>query len=644
MPIDLDKLVAPRMHAPMPGQSIPGVWGNKYPVGDSPDLQRIVRLPRRLQEQDDTERAKALISLITERYGRRNTNCRCALIDPERHAAEGCLDTPRLIQAQALWEISIVGGLFGAIQVGQGKTFIDLLAALALAQFLGRQDILCVLCAPPSLVKQLVSDYDYIEQHWWLPSMIVQGKTTEHDRPRPGMPQLQVMPYSRIQRPESTSWLIQVKPTAMILDEAHKTSNTKTATGSRISSQFKRAPGTLCVAMTGSPSSSRIQDYTHIVNWCLKQNSPLPHDAAVLEDWSRTLNPSTDPAHPGALYAAYLKHGLLKEGEHVSAGYRRRLFESRGVVSAQNLAMDCELDINEKILNGKVPVDILRLIKQALDGTRFDGQPLLTEMEKAECAIQLACGVCYRWIYPKHKFPQDRQLIDDWFEARKAYFQEVRKKLKHPSEHLDSIHLLERAAARYHGYEPSKPSLPNWDSREYVRWRSIRNLVEHETEAVRLHPFLVNDVAEYAHKHKALIWYEHGAVGDWIAEVADIPMYGGGPAAREALIAEAGDHSVCASIKAHGTGTNRLQFKWSRNGIPNPAADIRKWEQLLGRTHRPGQPQPVVHADFWMHTAHMRKHVMKALRNAAYVEGTLAAPQKLRVGFKYDIEEYDDEE
>ena len=70
-----------------------------------------------------------------------------------------------------------VGGLLGPIGVGDGKTMLDLLAALAMGSKRA------VLLIPPALKTQLLTvDWDYYGQHWRLPN---RGDSRFFDPPCP---------------------------------------------------------------------------------------------------------------------------------------------------------------------------------------------------------------------------------------------------------------------------------------------------------------------------------------------------------------------------------------------------------------------------------------------------------------------------
>lgn len=653
MRIDVTKLVAPKGTAPYHGQSAaPRAMYFKSPVKHSDELDRVMALPRRALEMDGTPRAEVLIDMITARYSKGSVPCRCAQINPIRHSKEGCINRLRLLQALALRELGIVGGLLGPIGTGHGKTLIDLLAPFAFSEHAAAnlmpsgENILCVLLVPPGLLVQLTQDYDYVGEHFHMPSMVIQG-APHLDRPQPGMPKLQVMPYSRICRPEATAWLNVVKPHAIIADECHKLRNLRTATTARVDRFMEEHPNTRMAAMSGSITSKSLKDYDHLANWCLRNGSPLPTNREITEDWCRAVDPARTQADPGVLLEALIATGCCGPGDTLYRGMRRRIAETLGVVSSTQPSVDCELELAERVAP-KVPNAVHDMIEQALAFQRPDGEELVTAMQAVDCACTLACGFHYKWIYPKHKFPDDEQLINDWFAARKAFFREMRSQLKDPQEHLDSPQLLEYAAQRALGLRPKHKGLPEWQSKYYLAWYKIKDKVKHDSKAVRVDPYLALDAVKWGLEHRGIIWYQHSAFGEWVHELSgkQLPIYAGGKDAKLGLLGDStrgirgedGSRSVILSLKAHGTGTNGLQFAFADQLYGTNPADPAAWEQSLARLHRPGQRAPRVRAEFYMHTPELRKHVKEALRAALYIEGTMGSTQKLRMGFPLDLE------
>ncbi len=648
--IEWDQLVAPKLVRPASGQSHPGheSWGYKPAVSFSSEMRRVLNLPRRELELDGTERAETIIDMMMERFARpyvQGRRCRCAEIDPERHREEGCIERLRLPQAQALREIGICGGLLGPIGVGHGKTLVDLLSALAFRQYdPGINDI--VLMVPPGLAVQLEGDYAYYGQHFKMPQIVFHGidyaNTCNKMDPRVpldrGAPTIHVVPYSRISRPEATSWLERVlKPQAIVADECHRLRNIKTATGARAWRYMEEvAPQTKFVGLSGSMTARRIQDYWHLAKWALRGGSPLPVNAELVDEWGTALNPSDNPADPGRLME------LCGEGEHLYDGFKRRVAETVGVVTTSTPAVDVPLTLVER----KAP-PIPAQVKQYLadvrgTGTggdsciRPDGEELLTALEIAECAMQIALGFYYRWIYPRCEFPRDEELVQEWRGTRRDFFKEVRRKLKNLDEHMDSPRLVMNAAERFYGIRPKHKGLPEWEAKTLPAWHKIRGLVYAETEAVCFNDYIVKDVAAWALEHRGVVWYEHNAIGEWVSKLSGLPKYGGGKLAKEMMLGnpktgtrgEDGSRSIICSVSAHGTGTNGLQHRFHEALLLHVTPDPNAVEQTLGRLHRPGQNNPVT-AYFYRHTPEMKKHIDDALAAAYYVEGTGFGQQKI---------------
>ncbi len=647
--IDWDTLVAGKLVAPKgAAQVMHSAWGYKPQVSFSSELRRVLGLERRPLELDGTERAETIIDIEMERYARpvvTGRRCRCAELDPDRHREEGCIERLRLPQAQALREIAICGGLLGPIGVGHGKTLIDLLAASAFQHYdPSIRDV--VLLVPPGLAVQLEGDYVYYGQHFKMPQIVFHGiaylnTLQKMDTRVPlerGCNTIHVVPYSRLSRPESTVWLEQqLKPQAIIADECHKLRSAgkpkdKGATGARIWRYMEDiAPRTKFIGLSGSMTAKKIQDYWHLAKWALRGGSPLPVVEAIVDEWGGAINPSDNPADPGRLM------DLCGPEEHLYSGFGRRIAETIGVVTTTAPSVDVLLTLNERQAP-PIPAEVHAHLKKLRDeNIRPDGEELLTSLEVAACAMQLSFGFYLRWIYPRCEFPRDEQLVMDWKATRKAYFREVRQKLKEPEEHMDSPRLVMNAAERHYGLRPKTKGLPTWESKAFSAWNKLRGMVYYESEAICFNDYIVQDAARWAHENRGVIWYEHDAIGDWLnTATGGLPKYGGGKLAKEMMLGnpkkgtrgEDGSRSIICSVKAHGTGTNGLQHRFRKCLLLHITPDPNLVEQTLGRLHRPGQNHDV-EADFYRHTPEMRDQLEDALAAASYVEGTRFGAQKL---------------
>lgn len=651
--IDWNTLVAQKLVRPNSGQTMHNAWGCKPAVSWSSEMRRVLGLARRPLELDGTERAETIIDMQMALYARPvipGRRCRCAEIDPERHAAEGCIERLRLPQAQALREIAICGGLFGPIGVGHGKTLIDLLAPLAFRRYAeGMRERIddLVLMVPPGLAAQLEGDYAYYGQHFKMPQIVFHGidylnTCNKLDTRVPlerGAPTVHVVPYSRISRPEQTVWLEkELKPHAIIADEAHRLRSAglpenKGATGARMWRYMEEvAPQTKFVGLSGSMTAKRIQDYWHLMKWALRGGSPLPVVPEIVDIWGSAVNPSDNPADPGPLM------DLCKPNEHLYDGFKRRIAETVGVVTTAMPAVDVPLTLTERKAP-PIPAQVKKYLSD-LRGTgegdswiRPDGEQLMTALEANECAMQLALGFYYRWIYPDCEFPRDDELVKEWKGARRDFFREVRWKLRNLDEHMDSPRLVMNAAERFYGLRPKHKGLPEWEAKTFPAWNKIRGLVRAETEAVCFNDYIVRDIAAWAHEHRGLVWYEHNAIGDWISKLSGLPKYGGGKKAKEQMMMEDGSRSILCSVDAHGTGTNGLQHRFRDCLLLHITPDPNKVEQTLGRLHRPGQNHDVT-AYFYRHTPELKAHIDAALTAAYYVESTGFGTQKILKAWK----------
>lgn len=666
MPIDLRDNVqnpgyAPKEYqAPAPREAYLG----KYPVAMSDDFARVLALPRREQELDGTERAETIIDMETERYRyARVTPCMCHKIDENSwKSPEDCITRLRLVQAVALRELRICGGLLGCIGVGHGKTIVDVLAAWALAEHGVRKSVLLVTAG---LAAQLKGDYQLIGQHFRVPRVVFHGKQTYQNvncgedpfvPVSPSAPIVHVLPYSLLKTPKYTDWLDRVySPEAMISDECHHLRNVDPRNGSataiRAARYMDNHPNTKFVGLSGSMTSKKLSEYDHLSKWALRGGSPLPLNREVTLDWGRAIDASRKPnvIDPGPL----LK--LCNPGESVRHGFRRRLAETLGVATTTTPAVDVTLSIVERpapplpdkvrlALDGDPGADDKRGIRA---GRRPDGEELVDALTVARCAREAALGFYYKWIFPKNVFPRDKPLCDEWREARKEFFQELRKRLGDRDEHMDSPVLCQRAAQRFHGQAKRNKDLPEWNSRCWLRWDAVRKKVEPDTVAVFLDPYVALDCVAFGREAPGIIWYEHDAFGRWVGKLGGFPVYGGGARGEGLLdgngrVLEDGKRTIVLSIKAHGTGRNGLQKIFRRQLIPT-LPSVQACEQVLGRLHRIGQKHDV-DTEFYRHTPELRSHVAETVAGALYVEGTMGAQQKIVVGFDVGGVGVEDEE
>lgn len=587
------------------------------PVQWSHDLDRIAKLPRRTIDPNDPRAGEAWSAHLRRE---RTDACTCV-------AQWGfCIRDLRPIQGWGLEEASNANGFLGPIGVGHGKEGLCLLAPWAF------ESKVAVLMLPANLRAQFLQrDYPQWSQHFKVPSLA--GGTFW-----PGRPVLHVMSYNDLSSPKASSLLSQLAPDTIILNEAQNLGRREAARTKRflryVAERASADKPVRLFAVSGTLTKRSIKDYAHLSEIALGDGSPLPRHWPTVEEWAGAIDATDAPAPVGQLRV------FCRDGETARSGFRRRLVETTGVVATEEGALDTLLSINER-RTIVAPPEVLDLIREVRDTwQRPDGEEIVDALTKSNVCRQLACGFFLRWRWPRK---EAKEVIAAWLLARKDWHKEVREKLKTSREHLDSPLLVTKAAIRWwDGYTYKDPvtgetrkippgttggPLPTWAAENWPRWKALRHTAQPETEAVWVDDFLVRDAAEWAKSTKGIVWYEHACLGPRIARLAGVPHYGGGSDASAEILQERGTRSIVASIKAHGTGKNLQTF--AHNLIANPPADGASWEQLLARTHRPGQKADEVIAEVYRHTDEMREAIDTAIGRARYIQGTLGGAMKL---------------
>jgi hypothetical protein len=601
-------------------RNVEGFVSSGKGVGQSRDLARILELPCRAKpEKDELEDYRIGFNSLNKHPA----TCQCKA-KFQRRCPDSLLDT----QAWALQEIKMYEGLLGPIAVGDGKTLLDLLAAMVVPNCK-----VAVLLIPPQLRNQmLLVDWEFYGQHWQLPNL-ASGTWF-----KPGLPTLHIIAYSELSSAKNSDVLERIKPDLIIADEAHLLRNASAARTKRFKRYFADHPGTRFCCWSGTLTTKSIKDYAHLAALALKAGSPAPLHWPTVEEWSGAIDPSDWPTDIGELSA------LCKPGEHVRDGYRRRLEQTPGVV-ASPATMSCPASLT--VLERRIiaPPAINEALA-ALYGSwqRPDGEELVSALDVSRCAKEISSGFFYRWRWPRGETPE---VIAKWLQVRKDWHKEMREKLKQSKEFLDSPFLLAKAAIRWHdgythirrdadGKELARETIPPhtkngpqpvWASTTWPDWLALRDSAQPETEGVWIDDYLAQDAAAWCREGSGICWYEHDLFGRRVAELAGAPLFGAGTEASTRLIGERGERSIVASIRSHGTGKNLQQF--ARNLVANTPSDAAIWEQLIGRTHRQGQLADEVLVLVYRHTPVVIEALDRARMLAQYIQDTMGGSQKL---------------
>ncbi len=646
--------VAPSMVAPHSWQTAApsDLFTRGAPIEASDDLRRVLDLPRRKPLDVDNPSSPAVAAVIEHemsKYARPGTvgRCRCAEIDRDvRDGKRECITRYLPVQAWALYEMGLARGLLGSVPVGAGKTVLGIQSVLALGVPLG------LLLIPPSLLEQIIIDYQLLAEHFRVPGLVVHlgEKQVRKFAAAPGEPVLHVLPYSRLSHPDSSNWLENLRPNAIIADECDALSDKTSARTMRVMRYFsgredmtreqreERLRTTRFCGWTGSLTDKSLSEYAHLALLALREKSPLPMDPVVVEEWDRCLGATSFPCPPGALM------DFCEPGESVRQGFRRRVAETLGMIITTSSSVtiaggteQVQLDVRERPAP-PIPAIVADALAKVRSGVRpdtfagcRDDEEFDDVLAQVKCAREVACGMFYRWIFPRG---EPDALIDEWYAARKPWNKALRLKKLRGEEHLDSTHLCEQAAMRAWGDAPKRADRPEWKAEEWPRWRDVKDLVKPKTQAVRLHPFLVEDAAQWGLQNKGIIWYSMVELAMWIRELSGLTVHEGGPGAGKRLRDDPGDRSIIASVKSHGRGRNGLQYRYSHQLIINVLSSGRGSQQLLGRLHRRGQAAGCVRTEVYVHTPELRESLEQALARGQYVLETLGENQKLLEGWQ----------
>lgn len=611
------------------------------PVDHSEELQRVLELPRRPPIDLASMTAMAIVARETAKYRRDRTGmgpCQCRKLDP----TTACITELLPMQAVTLREVAMAQGLMGSIVVGSGKSILNLLAILALDE--------CqvgLLLVPANLMRQICVQYELLAEHFRVPKITVHRPEGRWENHVSNAPMLHVMSHNGISSPKMSDYIESIQPDVIIIDEVDAFADLTSARTIRLNRYYQQhGEKTKFCGWTGSLSDQKIEEFAHLMVYALKERAPVPIATTVVEDWGRCLNAVDTPCPAGALQALV---GPQDDGDNeteiIRSAFRRRLEETQGII------MTTSADVESSEGPGLITIEVVEktapplppIIEAALalvrSGERPDtlmgnehGEIFDDPMKQVRCAREVACGMFYRWIFPRQ---ERREVIDEWFIARKAWNSEVRSEMLKGVRYMDSPNLCETAARRQYGDLPVDHQRPTWRSKHWARWWEVKDTVQPQTQACRLHPYLVEDAATWALANEGIVWYSMVELAQWLGELTGLPVHGGGVGAEyriDQLIKAPGKtRSVIASINSHGRGRDGLQRRYDQQLILNMPSSSKRCQQLLARLHRRGQKAAVVRSLLYVHTEELRAAYDQALRRSDYVEGILGQKQKLKM-------------
>jgi hypothetical protein len=563
-------------------------------VQKTPELARILALPRRKLDLDagtiDGEPILDLNSLYVTNPGKCVKYPKCPICITGK-AGLWPTQSAALIEAEKAW------GLFGAMGVGSGKSIVSLL----LGDVFNAKKI--VLLVPSSLKNQLTTrDFFDYGRHFKLP-----------------LDRITVVSYDALSIATGAFVLDRVEPDLIVADEVHHIARISSARTKRFIRYLQTHPSTRFCGMSGTITRRSLRDMSHLCEIALRGNSPMPYRWSDLQEWADALDPIRDPIPIGALKAFInphdprLKMGPDEQRQAAREGFRARLVDTAGVVATSESWEGASLVVTA--LRPQVPKTVQAALDNLFKTWEVGGEEIEDKMRLVEIAKQLAIGFYYKWLWP-NDIP-DRE----WLDARAAWHKAVRLILQRSRAGLDSPLLVTRAVMS--GVIDDAATVEAW-----VAWKLVKDRPLPPVEPVWIDDFAIQAALAWAkaQTEPSIIWYSHTAVGDALSD-GGYQVYGSGMDAGEADPAH--EPVIVCSIRAQGTGKN-LQ-RYARSLVVEPPASGATTEQLLGRTHRPGQLADEVNYDYFMHTPELEGAPLRAVADALYVQQTQGQRQKLLV-------------
>ncbi len=579
-------------------------------------------------------------------------------------------------QANGLLAVMEYGNLFAPIPVGGGKTLLNLMCANYLYAEGGKRKI--VMLAPSSVMSQLIkTDIAWARRRVSIqfPVHVLHGKSPVARRriASTGAPGVYIFSYPLLSTQDADEILWSIEPDAILCDEAQNIKDRSSARTRRLMRYVEKHSPT-GIALSGTITSKSIEDYSHIIRWCLGRNSPLPLSTSMAREWAAVIDAgagtptmaAADVGDAGAGGAGPLTplvqwaKDLDPQGNYpmtrsgFRSAYRMRLQTAPGVVSGG----DEDLGVSLIFANRPVPYE------QHPDWPKL--KDLLSKIEKLyltpnddeiEHAIhmykwlyELSAGFYNQLLWPEPEEYAKRKGVSasnaaDQIERAKVHHHAGQEYAKALRSFLESKGSPGLDTPMLVGLDMSHNGDKNVDPTMYRLWSEWKALdfdgrPDRDAHAVRVCSYKIDEAVKWACKLPpgvgAIVWVHHQEIGRWAFEalqtagVNTLHCPAGDPHNDSIRDLANANKVVIASITAHGTGKNLQHFEhqyvlqW-----PRPASTA---EQMIGRTHRNGQKADEIVVVTNNSIPFDRANFGACLNDSLYIHQTTGTRQKLIIG------------
>lgn len=534
-------------------------------VTASPELLRVRDLPRR---EEDPELAQVLTEALRTPSG-----------------------TMELfpIQAQALADLHDHGGLLGSIGVGHGKTLITFLAPVVMES---RHPVLLV---PAKLVRKTERDFRELAKHWTAPGAGID----------PSPDAIRIVSYERLGR-AGGECLIEGADLLMA-DECHRLKNPRAACTRRFLRYCGEHPEVPVLALSGTITSRSLLDFHHLLRVTHGAAlMPLPVGRHEVVTWAQATDEKpSERAAPGAL-RYFLTPDTPPTLPNVREGLGRRIFDTPGCVRTVDEHVPASIYVTE--IDPPPHPDVLPYLDM-LDQDEAPNGDALGLADRYRFTRSLVLGFFHEWDPPPPL---------EWLDRRRAWSRIVQDVLDQELPGLDSPLMVANAV--------DAGEIPGVGVLE--AWRKIKLAFE----PISVPRWITLDpLREIAASVKAptLVWVEHVAVGEKLAEITGWTYYRQRGLSSDGRFVDddPGNEPIILSIASNCEGRN-LQT-WSRNYIVTPPPKGAILEQLLGRTHRTGQLADTVEVTVRLGHPDVRATWRQSIHDAKRQQAMTGQPQKI---------------